>query len=643
MLKAMRKNIKSLAPILWIVIATFIIAIFAVWGGAGRIGEGGSAAGVLATVGSHKITTDEFTIVLRQRLEQLKKQVKELNRGLIQQLNLPQRVLEEMVQQNLMLQMADDMGLSASDGELQQRIMSDPRLQRDGQFIGAEEYKNLLNWNHIPISEFEDEIRREIILSKLVRVLTAGVAVTPDRAWENYRKNNETAKVEYVLQEKDKVKLDQEPTPAETQAYFDKNKDKFKIPEKREAAYAFLRTDDLKKEVELTDAEIKKYYNDNEDQFKIPQEIEVGRIFLSLEGKAQDLVLAEARGILDRIGRGEDFAELAKKQSQDAKASLGGNWGTTEWMTLNAKEQDEIKKLEPGSLSSPVALDNGVSILKVIKKTEAATTPLSEAQTRIRTMLQEQKAQALAAERITRLAKDAGREKSLESAAAKVNFKVERTGLLKKGEALGSIDPSGIISAGLFALTDKEISAPLYTYRGVGLAQLLTTVPPHDARLDEVREEVLQDLNETRKKEKILEKLQGLRATLTASQSWEDVAQKNTLEIKTVNEHKRGQYLGTVGENADVDQLAFSLPLNTASDPVEFGNGYLLLRVLSRKEVTPADFSKEKDKEMDSLLAEEGNKLLTSYLAKLREEKGVKIRTDNFMKVQSDILSRFGE
>ena len=642
MLKAMRKNVKSLAPVLWIVIATFIIAIFAVWGGAGRIGEGGTV-GIIATVGGERITAAEYTTVLRQRLEQLKAQVKELNRGIIQQFNLPQRVLEEMIQQKLMLQMADDLGLSASDKELRDKITSDPRLQRDGQFIGAEEYQKLLTWNRIPVAEFEAELRREIVLTKLVQVLTAGVAVTPERAWENYRKKNESAKIEYILQEKDKVTLDREPSPAEIQAYFDKNKDKFKIPEKREAVYAFLRTDDLKKEVELAESEIQAYYNDNADQFKTPAEVEVGRIFLPLEGKAQDAVLVEARNVLDRIGRGEDFAGLAKALSKDAKASLGGSWGTTEWMTLSAKEQDEINKLEPGGLSSPVELADGVSILKMIRRTEAAVTPLSEAQVRIKAILEEQKAQDLGAERIARLAKDAAKAKSLESAAAKLNLKVERTGLLKKGEALGSVDPSGVISAGLFALGDQEISAPLYTYRGVGLAQLLASVPPHDARLDEVQEEVLQELDEFRKKEMILEKLQGLRARMSAASAWEDLAQKNALEFKSVNEHKKGQYLGTVGENADVDQLAFSLPLNTVSDPVEFGNGYLLLRVLSRKEVSPADFSKEKDKEMESLEAEEGNKLLMSYLAKLREEKGVKIRTENFLKIQSDILSRFGE
>jgi len=642
MLKVMRKNIKSLAPVLWIVIATFIIAIFAVWGGAGRIGET-QASNVIATVGGTKITTDEFSTNLRQKLENLKRQFKELNRGLIQQLNLPQQVMEEMVQQELLLQMARDMGLGASDEELRQKITSYPAFQRDGQFIGAEEYRSVLSWNHIPVSEFEKGMRREIVLTKLVQVLTAGLAVTPEEAWDNYKKNGETAKIEYLVLDKSKVKLEGEPGPAEVQAYFDKNKDKFKIPEKREAVLAFLRTEDLKKEIELSESEVEKYYKDNLDQFKQPEETLVSRIFLPLEGKAKDLVLAEAQGLADRIGKGEDFGEAAKKYSRDAKAAQGGAWGPSEWMTLPAKEQEAIKTLDQGKMSGPIEEEDGVALIKVTKKTEAVTTPLSEARPRIKTMLEEQKAQALATERISKLEKDARKEKSLESACAKNNFKTERTGLLKKGESMGAIDPSGAVSSALFNLGGKEISAPLFTYRGAGLAQLVNTVPAHEAKLDEVREEVVLDLTEVRKKERVLETLQNLRAKMTPKQSWEDLASKNGLELKTVNEHKRGQYLGTIGENAEVDQLTFSLPLQTVSEPVEFGDGYLLLKVLERKEVSQADFAANKDKEMDNLLADKSNKFLASYLAKLREEKGAKVNYNVFLQVQSDILSRFAE
>lgn len=642
MLKTMRKNVKSLSPVLWIVIATFIVAIFAVWGGAGRIGES-SGSNLLVTVGADKITTEAFTTAVRNRIEGIKKQVKELDQSMIKQLNIPQRVLEELIQQSLLLQMAKDMGLTASDQELQDKIMNYPSFQREGKFIGVEEYKSLLGWNHIPIPEFESQMRQEIILTKLVRVLTAGLAVTPDQAWENYRQTSETAKIEYLVLEKDKVKLDREPLPAEVQAYFEKNKDKFKIPEKRDAAYVFLKTDDIKKEIELGEAEIRKYYDDNIDQFKTPAEIEISRIYLALEKKAKDLLLAEARGLLDRIAKGESFADLAKKYSMDAKASAGGAYGSTEWMSLPANEQEEIRKLPEGGLSQPIELADGVAIDKVTKKTEAATTPFAEAKTRIRTMLEEQKAQALAAERITKFEKDARKGKNLEAAASKAGFKVERSGLLKKGEALGAIDPSGVVSNALFALAEKEISAPLYTYRGVGLAQLQTVVPSHEAKLDEVGEEVLANLNETRQKEKVQSTLQDIRAKMTPATNWEDLAKKNNLEIKTLDAHKRGEYMGTVGENAEVDQLAFSLPLNAVSEPVEFANGYLIFRVLSRKEVSRADFDKLKDKEMDTLLSDEGNKVLASYLVKLRDEKGVKINYKVYLQVQSDILSRFSE
>ena len=68
MLKTMRKNVKSLAPTLWIVIATFIIAIFAVWGGAGRLGEKARSETV-ATVGGEKISMNAYFNVLRHPSE----------------------------------------------------------------------------------------------------------------------------------------------------------------------------------------------------------------------------------------------------------------------------------------------------------------------------------------------------------------------------------------------------------------------------------------------------------------------------------------------------------------------------------------------------------------------------------------------
>jgi peptidyl-prolyl cis-trans isomerase D len=639
MLKTMRKNVKSLKPTLWIVIATFIVSIFVVWGGGLTKGEGASS-GALVSVGKVHISSETYVQALRSRLEAVKNQFKELNRSFIEQLNLPQQVLEQMIEQALLSELAKDMGLQASDQEVRDKIMSFPGLQQDGKFIGFEEYRRRLAWNRISLGDFEGSLRKDIILNKVIQVITMGIAVTPDEVWQNYEKEKESAKIEYLVLEKSKVELTQKPLAAETRGYFEKHKDKYKIPEKRDAAYVFLKTDDLKKEVELGEPEIESYYKDNLAQFQVPEKLKVSRIYLPFAGQDKALVQAEAQSVMDRIGKGEDFAALAKAHSKDDKAKTGGDWGLYDWQTLAAKEQDEIKKLGTGKASDLITLDDGLSIIKVTEKEPAVTTPLTEAKPRIRNILLDQKARAMAAQRIGNIETSARKEKSLEAAARKVGQKTQDTGLLKEGQALQDIDPSGAISTALFKLKDKEISAPLYTYGGVGLAELRKIEAPRAANFDEVASDVENDVTEAAKKDKALATIKEVRAKLT-DKNWEDIAQKYKLEYKTVNEHKKEQYIGVIGENSEIDRLAFSLPFKQMSDPVEFENGYAVVRVLDRKQADKAEFEKEKETQTSSSLETKKTKFLQSYLAKLRNEKGVKIKYNLFLQTTNDILSRY--
>ncbi|MGB8953094.1 MAG: SurA N-terminal domain-containing protein [Candidatus Aminicenantales bacterium] len=641
MLKTMRKNVKALAPILWIVIAAFVVAIFAVWGGAGRLGEGTKSSSV-ATVGRKRISEESYFQALRFRLDAIQKEFQQLNRSFIEQLNIPQQVLEQMIEQILLFQLAKDMGIRASNEEIRDKVMSYPVFQKDGKFIGFEEYKKILAWNHISLSQFEDGLRNEIILNKVIQVLTAGIPLSPDELWEYYKKENQTAKIEYLALEKSKMELEGEPAEAEIRSFFENNRAKYKIPEKREAFYIFLKMDDLKKEIELSESEIEKYYKDNIEQFQIPEKVKVHRVYLPYENKDKSLVSAEAQNILERIHQGEDFAALAQSHSKDSKAKDGGDWGYSEWKTLSPQEQEQIQKLEAGQVSPPITLEEGIAILKATEKSPAVTSPLTEVRGRVKNMLQDQRARDLASERISALERRARKEKNLNATAEKLGYSGRSSGLLKEGQSLGEIDPAGSLSTAIFKLKEGEISSPIYTYGGVGIAELRKVESPRPANFEEVRSDVHTDLIEFKKKEKVLETIKDARTQLT-NKSWEDIAHKYNLEYKTVNEHKKDQYLSIVGENPTVDDLVFSLPFHQVSEPVEFENGYALFRVLERKEVTREDLEKDKDAQKDKLLETKKNKFLQSYLAKLREEKGVKIKYDVFLKVTSDILSRYEE
>lgn len=635
----MRKNVKQLAPTLWIVIIAFIITIFAVWGGGIGSGEG-RASNTIITIGKEKISANYYYESLRQRLEAMKREFKELNRNLIQQLNIPQQVLEQIVQQTLLLQTAKDMNLDASAEEIREKILSYPAFQRNGQFVGFEEYKKILDWNRIPLSQFEESLRKEILINKLIQVLTAGITLTSEELWENYKKEKETAQLEYVVVEADKIELKEAPPQSEIQAYFDKNKEDYKIPEKREGALVFLKIEDIKGEIELADSEIENYYKDNLSQFKEPEKTRISRIYLPYEDKEKELVLAEAKNILDRIKSGDDFGELAMSHSKDEKAEESGDWGLYDWKRLSTEEQEEIKKIDKGEITEILELEDGVSIIKMTEKEPEITKSLEEVRMRIKSILEDQNARQIADERISRLEKRARKEKSLEEAAQKTGFEVRKTGLLKESEAFEDIDTSGSISQTLFGLKEKEISSPINTFQGIGIVELEKIESPRQADLEEVKDLVEENFSSEKKKEKALEKINKIKAELQRS-SLEALAEKYDSEYKTVNEHKRGQYLGVIGENQEIDKLAFSLSLNEVSEPVKFENGYSLVRILDRKEVTQEDFEKDKEEERENLLEAKRNKFFQSYMLKIREEREVKIKYDLFLQINTDVLSRF--
>ncbi len=639
MLKAMRKNVKSLSPILWIVIAAFVITIFAVWGGASRVGDSGGNNKVVQ-IGKEAITAEEYFQVLRQRIEAMQKDYPELSSEMIKQLNLPQQILEQMIQQRLLLHLAKDMGLKVTDKELQEKIISYPVFQRDGKFIGFDEYKRILDWNHIPIGKFEDSLRDEILLTKVLQLLTAGVAVTEEEAWENYRNQNETAKIEYLVASTEDFPFSYDPDEDELKTYFESNKSKYLIPEKREGQLVFIKTEELKKQITVSDSEIENYYRENINQFKEPAKIKVSRIYLIYTEIDKQQVLDQSKNLKARLDSGEDFSEVARTYSKDEKAADGGDWGYYDWRAFSAEEIQVINQLEAGQVSEPVDLGNAVSILKATEKMPEITRPIDEVKVMIQNNLLERKAREQASERMDKLAKVARKTKSLEQAAKREGLTCQETGLLKAGEPLPGIDSSGFLSQTLFELNEKEISSPIFTYEGVGLVQLSRIEPKHQATFEEVRNQVLADFLNDINKEKIKEKLASLIQNQTTD--WEKFAEENNLEYKRVETHKRGQYLSLIDNTEVLDNLIFSLPLNLPSEPFETAGGYAVVRVLERKEVNREDFAKVKDLEMEQLLNEAREMFLYSYLQNLREDMKIKINYNLFTRVTDDLLGRMG-
>ncbi|MBP1658998.1 MAG: ppiD, partial [Candidatus Aminicenantes bacterium] len=562
----------------------------------------------------------------------------ELNANLIQQLGLPQQVLGQLINNRLLLLTARDMGLKASNREVDLRVQQ--IFSKDGQFVGKDQYLDIIQrYYRMTPGEYEEAIREQIAAEKVIHLLTAGVFVTDDEVWQTYRKANDAAKIEYLVAETAKMEDPAAPTEAELRAHFDKNAAGYKVPEKRTGDYVVLRTADLKKEVTVKDDEIDKYYRDNTAQFQDPETVRVSRIWMPFTAADKAAVLAQAESVQKRAAAGEDFAALARAFSKDDKASAGGDWGAYDWRSLPAAETEAAGKLDQGGVSGIVETETGAAVIKVTEKTAAVTKPLADVAPTIKGILEEEKARSLVAERIQRLEKLARKEKSLDVAAQKEGLKPASTGALKKGDPLGDFDSSGAVSETLFTLKEKDISAPIFTYAGEALAELKSIEPERPATFEEVRDQVSKDILETLRKEKALARLREVRASL--KDDWAGEAPKVKLEYKFVEAHKKEQYLSLVGGRPEVDSLVFGLPLKQPSEPVAVDEGYALFRVLERKEATREEFEKVKAAERDTLLGQKQNQFLASYMARAREDKKVEIDYQVLQRLTEDVLSRY--
>lgn len=139
-------------------------------------------------------------------------------------------------------------------------------------------------------------------------------------------------------------------------------------------------SDELFKDVNITDEDISNYYNEHLDSYKTAT---VSHILIEDEAKAKE--------IREKAVKGEDFATLAKENSEDTgTATNGGSLGTVSYDTTSyVKEFTEaFKALGEGEISEPVKSTYGYHIIKV---TDIKQETLDEAKEDIKTTLENEK------------------------------------------------------------------------------------------------------------------------------------------------------------------------------------------------------------------------------------------------------------
>jgi peptidyl-prolyl cis-trans isomerase SurA len=146
--------------------------------------------------------------------------------------------------------------------------------------------------------------------------------------------------------------------------------------------------------LDIPSDEVKKYYDTHKDQFNRPEQVELAEIFLSTEGKSPEeiaAVRAKADDLHDRVVKGEDFLEIAKRYSEGTTAKDGGDLGRFERGQLAPQLEDAVFKLDRNAVTDVTQTKTGFEVLKVLNHYDAGLQPLDKVQNEIMNKLYTEK------------------------------------------------------------------------------------------------------------------------------------------------------------------------------------------------------------------------------------------------------------
>src|ERR1039457_5789041 len=148
------------------------------------------------------------------------------------------------------------------------------------------------------VSEFEDEIRQDIIIQRLQSLITAGVTVGDQEVRDDYRKCNIKIKFDYAVISADELGKTISPSDSELQAFFKTNAARYAnaIPEERQITYFAFTPDQVPGGVpQVTQQEIQQYFNAHQSDYEVPEQARSWHILIKVPAGADAKTDAAAK------------------------------------------------------------------------------------------------------------------------------------------------------------------------------------------------------------------------------------------------------------------------------------------------------------------------------------------------------------
>ena len=627
MLDGMRRHKGWLKWSLAVVVLAFIFLIPGI--GLGPTTDTAVPVNVLAQVGEHEITVMEFRRIYQQQIQEYRLQAGgELSDDLLRQLGVDRQLLQQMIDEYTAFSEAERLGIVATDAEVRQRIVSFPGMQEGGQFIGEERYRQLLQVQIPPMSttEFEENIRRSIVIERLQAAVTQWVSVSNEEVEDEHRRRNEKVRVNIVAFRGDDYRDDIEVTDADIEQFYEAESLVYQVPEKRKIRFLLIDDATLADAITPTEAEILEYYDFNIAQYMTEGEVRASQILLRIGDDDETAVEARAAELTMAARDAADFAELVREHSEDeATIEQGGDLGTFGRGRMLPEVEGASFALGVDEVSDPIKSALGYHVIKVTEKQEEFTQPLADVRDTIVSTLKQERAASRSSALAQAIAAEVSTPEDLDRAAASRGLEVQESAFAAPGEPILGLGLAAEVSSRAFQLQEGEVDGPIGTPVGPAFVTVSDRQDPYVPPLDEVRAQVSDDVLRQKALSLAQERATEVTASLQDADDFVAAAEAAELTVGSSELLARGGAFPEVGVNSAVEAVAFALPEGGVSDVIEAGSVAAIVHVVERESVTPQQLNDDRDQIRIEMLQRRQAQFYRAYLTNVAAELPINI------------------
>jgi len=316
-------------------------------------------------------------------------------------LQIPDRSVRQLVDRAILASEARRMGLAAGKGEVDRLIREAFSSFRDSDgHLDEEQARSYVVYEWGSVRRFKQEVRTDILLRKLGRVLLGTAGVSRAEALDSLRYREEQVRIAFVVLDPNTVPDDLEVPPSDVEEF------------------ARVHADP-----------IRKAYEADLSRFQLPARIRLRHILVRVGPQGEDAARQKAEAIRARIAAGEDMASVAREVSDDqGSRKLGGDLGLLPVTEVSRTLRDAVDGLETGVLSAVVRGEQGFHVVRREEARAAETRSLEDATPEIaRELYRRERATTQATERADSLEQAIAKGESLEQAARELHLGIERT------------------------------------------------------------------------------------------------------------------------------------------------------------------------------------------------------------------------